>query len=74
MEGGKWGYALENGNVGVYKKRNRLWRVKAKIRPIGLLHLFKDQKISYLVIGWQKGKIEIRNDLSGDVVFKMSLN
>ena len=48
----KWGYALENGNAGVYKKKNRLWRVKGKFKPINMVYYQKDEKTTYLIIGW----------------------
>lgn len=28
LYGGRFGYALSNGTVGVYEKNNRLWRIK----------------------------------------------
>jgi hypothetical protein len=73
MKSGRWAYSLENGNVGVYKKKTRLWRVKAKFRPVQLVHIILDEKTSYLGIGWQKGKVEIRNDSNGEILHKIVL-
>jgi hypothetical protein len=49
---GRWAYALENGNVGVYKKKTRLWRIKSKLKAISLINMEMKKKPNYLIIGW----------------------
>ncbi len=53
-------FGLENGNVGVYQKKNRLWRVKSKIKPISLIYIDpKKDGFNALLIGWETGKLEV---------------
>lgn len=70
-----FGYALSNGTVGVYFKRERLWRIKSKNQAICIapFHLNGDG-IPKLVTGWSNGKIDVRDVETGEIVFKDSLN
>lgn len=67
----RFGYALMNGTVGVYDKTSRAWRVKSKNRVncISCFDLDSDG-IPELIAGWENGKVEVRNQASGEVMFK----
>lgn len=67
-----FGYALSNGTVGVYDKPGaRRWRVKTKhvANAIAGFDLDGDGHPE-LVTGWSNGKLEVRSDRSGEVLFK----
>ena len=68
---GRFGYALANGTVGVYEKTTRWWRIKSKNNStcIGSYDLDGDG-VNELITGWSNGKLDARNDKSGEVVFK----
>mmetsp|Transcript_110890 Transcript_110890/g.192250 ORF Transcript_110890/g.192250 Transcript_110890/m.192250 type:complete len:718 (+) Transcript_110890:133-2286(+) len=67
----RFAYALMNGTVGVYDKLSRAWRVKSKNRVncISCFDLDNDG-IPELIAGWENGKVEVRNEKSGDVMYK----
>jgi Bardet-Biedl syndrome 2 protein len=67
----RFAYALMNGTVGVYDKMTRAWRVKSKNRVncISCFDLDSDG-IPELIAGWENGKVEVRNQNSGEVMFK----
>lgn len=67
----RFAYALMNGTVGVYDKLSRAWRVKSKNRVncISCFDLDSDG-IPELIAGWENGKVEVRNQHSGEVMYK----
>ncbi|CAF3460420.1 unnamed protein product [Rotaria socialis] len=71
---GKFAYALSNGTIGVYERSNRQWRIKSRSIAIVLEKFDVDgDGVEELVTGWSNGKVDIRNDRSGEVIFKDSL-
>lgn len=65
-------FILQNGTVGVYEEHVRLWRIKSKscatcMASYDLLGTGNQQ----IVIGWEYGKIDIRDPRSGDVLMKI---
>lgn len=67
----RFAYALMNGTVGVYDRLTRAWRVKSKNRVncISCFDLDSDG-IPELIAGWENGKVEVRNQNSGEVMYK----
>lgn len=67
----KFAYALMNGTVGVYDKMSRAWRVKSKNRVncISCFDLDNDG-VPELIAGWENGKVEARNEKTGDILSK----
>ena len=67
-------YALSNGTVGVYHKKERLWRIKSKNQAIGLLSYdVNGDGQAELVTGWTNGKLDARNVENGEVLFRDNL-
>lgn len=67
-------YTVMSGTVGVYEENLRLWRIKSKNRATSissydLLGMGSQQ----LITGWDNGKIDVRDPLTGDVLFKISM-
>lgn len=65
-------FILKNGTVGVYEEYVRLWRIKSKscatcLTTYDLLGTGSQQ----IIIGWESGKIDIRDPRSGDVLMKL---
>lgn len=65
-------FILRNGTVGVYEEHVRLWRIKSKssatcAAPYDLLGTGQLQ----IVLGWESGKIDVRDSRSGDVLMKL---
>ncbi|GLD94916.1 hypothetical protein PINS_up003541 [Pythium insidiosum] len=66
-----FGYALQNGTVGVYKGKSRAWRVKSKNVPTAIHSFDLDgDGEKEIVIGWNNGKFEARRISNGEVVQK----
>mmetsp|Transcript_123132 Transcript_123132/g.344667 ORF Transcript_123132/g.344667 Transcript_123132/m.344667 type:complete len:722 (-) Transcript_123132:352-2517(-) len=67
----RFAYALMHGTVGVYDKMSRAWRVKSKNRVncIDALDLDNDG-VPELIAGWENGKVEARNEKTGEVLCK----
>mmetsp|Transcript_108077 Transcript_108077/g.241154 ORF Transcript_108077/g.241154 Transcript_108077/m.241154 type:complete len:724 (-) Transcript_108077:131-2302(-) len=67
----RFAYALMHGTVGVYERLSRAWRVKSKNRVncISCFDLDNDG-IPELICGWENGKVEVRNEKSGEVMCK----
>merc|ERR1719171_964953 len=67
----RFAYALLHGTVGVYDKMSRAWRVKSKYR-INSINCFDldNDGVPELIAGWENGKVEVRNEKSGEVMFK----
>ena len=71
LRGTKYGYALANGTVGVYNRNNRMWRVKAKHQVTSIEGFDLDADgVPELISGWSNGKLEVRNERNGEVVYK----
>jgi Bardet-Biedl syndrome 2 protein len=67
----RYAYALMHGTVGVYNRFSRAWRVKSKHR-INCITCFDldNDGVPELIAGWENGKVEVRNETSGEVMFK----
>lgn len=66
-----FGYALANGTVGVYYRKERLLRIKSKNQVVCIYSFdVNDDGVLELVTGWSNGKIDVRNIESGEVIFK----
>ncbi|XP_023337047.1 Bardet-Biedl syndrome 2 protein homolog isoform X4 [Eurytemora carolleeae] len=66
IQDGRFGYALANGTVGVYEKTTRWWRIKVNNGTVGVY----EKTTRCMITGWSSGKLDARNDKSGEVVFK----
>ncbi|KAH9150352.1 hypothetical protein AeRB84_006779 [Aphanomyces euteiches] len=66
-----FGYALDNGTVGVYKNNHRVWRVKSKNVPTSItsFDINGDGELE-IVIGWNNGKLEARSIANGAAVYR----
>ena len=72
MSSPRFGYALANGTVGVYEKNTRWWRIKSKNQATAIFSFDLDgDGMKELITGWSSGKLDARNDKSGEVVFKV---
>ncbi|XP_044517341.1 Bardet-Biedl syndrome 2 protein [Gracilinanus agilis] len=71
MYGSRFGYALSNGTVGVYDKTARYWRIKSKNHAMSI-HAYdlNSDGVRELITGWSNGKVDARNDRTGEVIFK----
>ena len=71
LSGSRFGYALENGTVGVYEGKKRRWRIKSKNRvtAFSAFDLTGDGRME-ICVGWSNGKLEVRNEETGEVVYK----
>lgn len=67
----RFAYALMHGTVGVYDKLTRAWRVKSKNR-VNCIDCFDldNDGVPELICGWENGKVEVRNEKSGEVMCK----
>jgi len=67
----RFAYALMHGTVGVYERMTRAWRVKSKNR-VNCIDCFDldNDGIPELIAGWENGKVEVRNEKSGEVLCK----
>eukprot|EP00747_Dinoflagellata_sp_TGD_P112031 gnl/TRDRNA2_/TRDRNA2_171360_c0_seq1.p1 gnl/TRDRNA2_/TRDRNA2_171360_c0~~gnl/TRDRNA2_/TRDRNA2_171360_c0_seq1.p1 ORF type:complete len:725 (-),score=150.21 gnl/TRDRNA2_/TRDRNA2_171360_c0_seq1:93-2267(-) len=67
----RFAYALMNGSIGVYERLSRAWRVKSKTR-INCISCFDldSDGIPELIAGWENGKVEVRNEKTGDIICK----
>ncbi|XP_033117827.1 Bardet-Biedl syndrome 2 protein homolog [Anneissia japonica] len=71
MTQGRFGYALANGTVGVYDKSSRFWRIKSKNQAVSIISFdLNNDGVPELITGWSNGKVDARNDRTGEVVFK----
>ena len=66
-----FGYSLANGTVGVYNKASRVWRVKSKHKGVRISSFDLDgDGQPELICGWSSGKVEVRSDRNGQVIYK----
>lgn len=67
----RFGYALCNGTVGVYDGTRRQWRVKSKNHVTAFCAYDLDgDGVPEVVSGWSSGKLEVRNEHSGELLYK----
>tara|TARA_B110001452_G_scaffold141043_1_gene117280 strand:+ start:1700 stop:2617 length:918 start_codon:yes stop_codon:yes gene_type:complete len=68
-------YALVNGTVGVYDKPGaRRWRVKSKHDVCAITGFDLDgDGVPEVISGWANGKLEVRSDTTGDLIYKDNL-
>mmetsp|Transcript_41527 Transcript_41527/g.81439 ORF Transcript_41527/g.81439 Transcript_41527/m.81439 type:complete len:719 (+) Transcript_41527:72-2228(+) len=66
-----YGYALANGTIGVYNNGTRVWHAKSKhnVTSVSAYDL-DDDGVPEIVAGWSNGRVEVRNDTNGELVFK----
>ena len=71
VQGSCYGFALHNGTVGVYNNHQRLWMAKSKhtIHSLSSFDLDGDG-VNELVSGWSHGRLEVRNQQTGELVYK----
>jgi len=67
----RFAYALMHGTVGVYDRLSRAWRVKSKNR-VNCIDCFDldNDGVPELIAGWENGKVEVRNEKTGEVMCK----
>ncbi|KAK9814709.1 hypothetical protein WJX72_010246 [[Myrmecia] bisecta] len=67
----RFGYALANGTIGVYEQSVRAWRVKSK-HSVGAISSYDldGDGIPELISGWSNGRMEVRSDATGEVIYK----
>mmetsp|Transcript_15490 Transcript_15490/g.48734 ORF Transcript_15490/g.48734 Transcript_15490/m.48734 type:complete len:728 (+) Transcript_15490:185-2368(+) len=67
----RYGYALANGTIGVYDRSTRVWRVKSKNQVTCIEGFDLDgDGVPELISGWSNGKLEVRAERTGEVVFR----
>ncbi|XP_070616598.1 BBSome complex member BBS2 [Erythrolamprus reginae] len=67
----RFGYALANGTVGIYNQAARYWRIKSKNQAMCIDAFdINSDGVCELITGWSSGKIDARNDRTGEVIFK----
>eukprot|EP00357_Protocruzia_adherens_P016107 CAMPEP_0115029300 /NCGR_PEP_ID=MMETSP0216-20121206/36898_1 /TAXON_ID=223996 /ORGANISM="Protocruzia adherens, Strain Boccale" /LENGTH=730 /DNA_ID=CAMNT_0002405817 /DNA_START=80 /DNA_END=2272 /DNA_ORIENTATION=- len=74
IRGARFGYAVENGTIGVYDKVQRIWRSKSKYLVTSLLGIDLDSDgIPEMISGWSSGKLEVRAEDSGRILYRNSM-
>jgi|Transcript_82697 Bardet-Biedl syndrome 2 protein len=69
--GTRFGYALGNGTIGIYDRATRVWRFKSKHSVVCVEgHDLDSDGVPELISGWQNGKLEVRSDRNGEVIFR----
>ena len=67
----RFAYALESGQIGVYHKKTRAWKIKHKQKPTALLGVdFNNDGKCDVIMGFENGRVEVREDLNGSIIFK----
>ncbi|OWF54157.1 Bardet-Biedl syndrome 2 protein homolog isoform X2 [Mizuhopecten yessoensis] len=71
----RFGYTLANGTVGVYDRSSRYWRIKSKNQALAIHSFDLDSDgVTELITGWSNGKIDVRSDRTGEVIYKDTFN
>ncbi|XP_033751915.1 Bardet-Biedl syndrome 2 protein homolog isoform X2 [Pecten maximus] len=71
MMDSRFGYTLANGTVGVYDRSSRYWRIKSKNQALAIHSFDLDSDgVTELITGWSNGKIDVRSDRTGEVIYK----
>ncbi|KRX11170.1 WD40-repeat-containing domain [Pseudocohnilembus persalinus] len=73
----RFAFGLENGMVGVYYKKKKVWRAKSQLKPTGIVHSkFEKNDLGFrpLLVSRINGQIEVRNDQSGENLYKLQTN
>lgn len=71
VAGSCFGYTLANGTVGVYNNATRVWHAKSKHTPTSLAAFdLNGDGVPELVAGWSSGRLEVRLDTTGFLVYK----
>jgi len=69
-----FGYSLANGTVGVYNNATRVWHAKSKHTPVTLAQFdLNGDGVPELIAGWSSGRMEVRLDSTGFLVYKDKL-
>ena len=56
----------------MYEKTTRWWRIKSKNQATSIFSFDIDgDGVKELITGWSSGKLDARNDKSGEVIFKV---
>lgn len=64
-------YALDNGQIGVYLKRTKAWKIRHKQKLTALLGIdFNSDGKCDIVMGFENGRLEVRDDIAGAMIFK----
>ena len=64
-------FALTNGTVGVYNNHTRVWMAKSKHSAHSLAAFDLDgDGVNEVVSGWSHGRLEVRHQDSGELVYK----
>lgn len=71
MAGAHYGYALDNGTCGVYNNAMRLWQNKSKEKAVSMCSFdLNNDGVPELVTGWNGGHFDVRNQETGELVYK----
>ena len=71
---GRFAYALDNGNCGIYKRTKRAWRIKTKHKVLALENFdMTGDGVPEMIIAWSNGRFEVRKQTSGEILFKKLL-
>lgn len=75
VTGSCFGYSLANGTVGVYNNATRVWHAKSKHTPTCLSSFdLNGDGVPELIAGWSSGRLEVRLDSTGFLVYKDKMN
>jgi len=66
-----FGYGLANGSIGVYNNSTRVWHAKSKHNIVSLTKFdLNGDGVPELIAGWSNGRLEVRHDETGDLIYK----
>jgi Bardet-Biedl syndrome 2 protein len=70
----KFIYGLENGTIGLYERGERIWKKKEKGYITSCISAdFNNDGVEELICGLSTGKIQIRSENNGEVLFELEL-